>query len=275
MEKKELKPWLIWTAIIIGILAVLVGIESYRQNEKIDYKEIVALIVGSFTLFAIFITYIVSRNSNKDLTGVKKDISTLKDNDEFLNKKITGLNARFLSLEDQNGAYSDALKDIKSGLAEKEERQYYIYEAIKHKNDILSLCKKIKASTSNLIDEKYNLNADIKSFLIEKVDKFTDVVRVLYETGFEEFKPKYFLTSLLNTLDSSLKNSILFSTVKDEIKREMKKRIKNYVDQVNIILANNDNGERRKRFIEFTLQFQDQSTNLMLNIYTELNKQIA
>lgn len=278
---KQGKVFKIISLIIALVFALFFGIYLIVKKE-ISEDGLITMITSAggsaITLIILFYQSWIKKDSEETkivISEVQGDIITLKNNDSSLHKKITGLNARYLSLEDQNAAYNNALKDIEIGNAERDERNYYIYEIIKHKEDILNLCNRIKASTSNLIDENYNINSDIKSFLIQKVENFTDVIRVMYESNFDEFKPKYFLTSLLNILDSSLQSSILIPKIKNEIKDEMKQRIKSYVNQINIILQNNDNGERRKRFIEFTYEFQNQSISLMLDIYKQLNKQIA
>lgn len=278
------KPGKITKTILLIIFFVFAGFFGIYLLAKKEISEdgLITMITSAggsaIMLIIMFYQSWIKKDSNETklvISEVQDDIVELKNNDAHLDKKITGLNARYMSLEEQNAVYNDALKDIKIGLAEKDERSFYIYEMIKHKDDILSLCNRIKASTSNLIEEKYNLHADVESFINGKVNKFCDIITVLYQSKFDDFKPKYFLRTLLNNLDLSLSNSNLIQEVKNEIQKEMGRRIEEYVIQVNIILENNDNGERRKRFVDYTFEFQNNSTSFMLDVYTQLNKQIA
>jgi hypothetical protein len=268
------KPGKIFKATILIIVSVFILIFGLYTFLKLKEESLVILISGGITggigLFITVFQFWIKKDSEdtkEDISDLKDDVIILKNNDITFDKKISGLNARYLSLEDQNIVYENALKDIKSGLAEKEEAEYYVYMHVKHKNEITDLCKDIKSETFTTLEDQSELDIQIRKFVIEINTSISNIIIVQYESGFDKFEPKYYKTEILNSIDLSLNNSLFEDNFKIRLHKELKKSTENYIDSVSFILANDNNGIRRENFIDKTLKYTQNLTNKTINTY--------
>jgi len=274
------KPGKILKISALIIICVYIVIFGTYFIFKLDKTNLTSLLVGggaaSITLFIAVFQILGKKDAEEtsiQINKIEKDVSVLKENDEFLSTKISGFNARFMSLEDQNKFHENALEDIRIGIAEKEEADFYVYMHVKHKNDIMELCKNIKNQTYNALEDQSELDLEIRKFIIELIKDFSNIVIVQYETGFDKFEGKYYKTEILNAIDLNLESNNLHKQVKEVLHKEFKNVTNNYINSVNLILANQDNGERRNNFMDRTLRFAENLTNKTLN--TTHKKQIA
>jgi hypothetical protein len=255
MEKKKLRSLLIWTALTIGLLALFVGVESYRQNGKIDYKEIAAIFLGSITLFAIFINYFLSKNSNKELTSIKSDVNILKESDKHIKNDI-----KALSLDQKT--MQIALKDIDEGM--------------KHKQDIIKLCQQIENETYEKFDNIADINYILRDYIVTVNGKITDIIEHQYSYDFELFNVKFFKSRIISEI-KRLNNDIDYTAISEhcfeKISDKVIHNIREYIRDLNYI-KELENGKRRKRFKELTLDLTNQIASHSIDIYKDF-KQMA
>jgi hypothetical protein len=251
MEKKQRSKWMIWTGLIIGLVAIFIGAISYHQTGKIDYVQITGLFIAAVTLFAIFIGAVFSSNSSSQVTEIKKDVNDLKDRVSDIEITITK-------------------KDLEE--AEKEKRDYFIFTQFQHILEIDELCIDIEAETNDYLEEQVDLNPYLRDYIIELNEGLSRIIKSQYERGFKKFKINYFKSKLINNLRSCSKTSVLDNKIKVEIQGDIKKNICKYIDDLKLVVSNHNNGERRKEFIKLTLRLAEKIFKRSVTLY---EKQVA
>jgi hypothetical protein len=246
--KKGLRfKWMRWTGVIVGILAVWIGFESYKQTGSIDYKEIMALIIASFALFAIFINFIFSNKSSGEFTLFKNDI----------NERLKIFDTKLIEIEDVVTIITK--QDIEDS---KKRVKYFnmitdINETIQTEKKIYALGQKIKRESKKLINKIYNLNEYIKSTLIEICNQVSEIIIKDYNYGLEDFHLIDYETDIRNKINiiiDSLDPIKINNSVKIEISKSINDNIDLYKENI-LGLKGFENGERQKTFDHETMLF--------------------
>lgn len=250
MEKRLRSKWLLYTGAIVMIIVLIIGYISYDQTGLIDYKQVSAIFLGGFLLFGSVIGIAFNSNQVIKVSDIKKDVS-------ILNNKVDNIELQVTEL------------DLKQAKADK--NLFFVTEAFKHIKEIDNLCLKINNSASETLNGKHDLNPNFKNLVIQINDDVGTVIKKQYERGFDNFNARTFKTIILNHIKLSVSNSLVDNELKEVLYTPIFDRTRDYIEKIKLI-ANTENGIRRKKFIQNTLLYTNTLTNLSIDIY---NKQIA
>lgn len=258
--------------LIIVTIILLIGLNYWISFDKDNVTQIiVASIIAIVTIF----TATVSSKTNKEIDGIKINVKNIDEKVHAIDNKMIVFDKKILNIEDQEIAWKNSLKEIESGKAQSEQRQLYIFSHVQHTVEINELCVDIDAETNDYFDEKVDLDKDLKDFIIEVNGGISNIIKNQYERGFKKFKVNYFKSKLLNNLKACTTISLLETRIKDEISKDIKENICKYTNDLKLILANKDNGQRREEFIKTTLRLTEKINKRSLDKYNKFQIKTA
>ena len=223
METTLRKKWMILTALIVILLAIIIGFISYKQEGKIDYKQISALIGSSVALFAIFINFIFSKDSNKGVTELKdefektnqriSDISKALDTEKqivSLGRNIENFVENKLN-DKMDTIFRSFINDFTTEVSRTSQYRYsYGFEGFDTENYMLKLKNILKKSQKSIDFNDIQIINDIESNIakyIYEIDLIKNLENGVRRKNFER-KTMSFIKNMLQDVIYTYENII-------------------------------------------------------------------
>jgi hypothetical protein len=248
MTKDERKRWLIWAGAIIGIILVGFEIISFIQDGKLNLV-IGASILGSGILFAGVIVNVAftTASSNKQ--------EEMEEKQNNIEKEVYHVKSEIKTLSGNQKLMKVAINDID--------------ESFKHKREIVNLCQQIENETSDIFEGYSEINAMLRDYIVGVNFVITDIIERQYSYDFNLFDAKYFKSKLINRVNSLTKEinfAMLDKRCFEKISDKVLTNIRTYITDLKYI-KDLENGTRRKRFKELTLNLTKKITDHSIDIY--------
>lgn len=248
-KKKKYRLGIIF--LIISILIVIAANFGFRMSEDNLTQLIVAVIITSGTFYGV----IISNKTNKQLDGVRTDITKIDTKVQLIDQTIRNIDEKQIVME--------------MGM-------FDISETIKHKDEINLLVKNIENKTADILENHYGICSYLKDLIILINENISLVIQNQYEYGFNEFNTNYFKRKLMNRINDITEHLDTHEIDKktfDRIFEGVNNNIELYINEVELI-KNLENGTRRKHFKEYTFKLTKKITNQTINIYSKQINQL-
>ncbi len=250
MDKKE-KLKLISGFLITVIIIIIFLNYVLRISEDNLINIIIALVVASTSILSV----IFSNKTNKQIDNIKVDVNELKTEMKDIVITITE-------------------KDLED--AEKFQRHYNAIIDLDDKWDakksISMLGKSMQRVSKKIMNKHFDVNSELKEFLIKITESVKEYVTSEYEYGLdlldlEDYEILIF--DKVNTVASHIDLGKLKSEGFESVKCAVNNNIHKYIKDLNGI-QDLRNGQRRERFEEKTIEFITNAHHQSFEAYNKM-----